>query len=754
MRPRPLVVVALLAAFFFVCLSLMALPVYAAPIEVSGSIAADTTWGAGNLYIVVDDVTVEPNVTLIIEPGTIVKVHPDKAVRVNGVLKVLGTAAAPVTFTSFKDDTVGGDTNGDGAATTPAKGDWGHIVFLEDSTDAENLIEDAVIRYGGDYASPDPFCMPWDCWLGSSVRFVGASPTVRDSTIEESTSFALSATIDSFPVVSGNTLTNNDRNGLEMRIYPGNMTMPAVSRWSNTDVVYVLTSHATVYDGQTLILDPGVKVKLVSKRVLGVHGTLKVLGTPAAPVTCTSLKDDTVGGDTNGDGAASTPAKGDWGHIVFFSSSVDAESLIEHAVIRHGGNVLSSSLYDYYGCKMGCYFHGVILFDNASPTVRYSDISLNKRGLNAKASQPVLTCNNIHANDSGLNNATPDTVVDAANQWWGSASGPQHATNPSGTGNEVSDGVNFTPWRTLACGMAPPAPTDLKARGLSPTQVSLQWVDNTADESEYRIERAAPAADPQWAEIATVSANVVAYEDGPYTCSSSPTIFRVRAYSAADQLYSDYSNTATGASAPCAPANLQAGFSSPITASLVWQDTSSDQTQFDVERSADGGTTWSLVTSAPADQTLYNDPGLACSSKYLYRIRAYRSQDEAYSDYSNVVEVLTHPCAPSGAAAKILPTGAVELVWQDNANDVSEFHIERRGETDATWLPLAVAQAGVVSHVDATVSCGLTYVYRVRSYRALDDQFSAAYSNEAAVQALLCTPTALKAEQLAPTGLC
>jgi hypothetical protein len=37
--------------------------------------------------------------------------------------------------------------------------------------------------------------------------------------------------------------------------------------------------------------------------------------------------------------------------------------------------------------------------------------------------------------------------ADATNNWWGSSTGPAHASNPGGTGNAVSNGVDFDPWQ-------------------------------------------------------------------------------------------------------------------------------------------------------------------------------------------------------------------------------------------------------------------------------------------------------------------
>ena len=90
---------------------------------ITSNITSNTTWTAGNVYLLQGQIYVKNNATLTIEPGTIIM--GDKAVQGSGLfitkgakLMAEGTVNAPIVFTSNQ------------PAGSRAAGDWGGVILM------------------------------------------------------------------------------------------------------------------------------------------------------------------------------------------------------------------------------------------------------------------------------------------------------------------------------------------------------------------------------------------------------------------------------------------------------------------------------------------------------------------------------------------------------------------------------------------------------------------------------------------------
>ena len=113
----------------------------------SGTLTTSQTWSASQVQAIDGDVIVPAGVTLTIDPGTIVKVLPGAQIIVQsgGTLIATGAANMPVTFTTFDDYTIGGDTDLNQGTSLPAPGEWNGIEVLSGGAFTSN--NNTVIRY-------------------------------------------------------------------------------------------------------------------------------------------------------------------------------------------------------------------------------------------------------------------------------------------------------------------------------------------------------------------------------------------------------------------------------------------------------------------------------------------------------------------------------------------------------------------------------------------------------------------------------
>lgn len=308
-------------------------------IEVSGNIDEPTVWEEGFVYVINgSNVTVRS--VLTIEPGVTVKIKDASIDVVGGKIIANGTPEKRIVFTSLGDDRFCGDTNGDGTATNPAKGDWQQI-SLNGTT--ETTFKYVDIFYAGKnragyhnavkISGANSISFTFDnCRIAhtlhnnnssydGSCAFYG-STSMTDATVSKFTNNAL---YDNGKPLQLNFYYNldpsnkfhnpedlsqtNTHNGIYLHHSSGGFDVTV--NWNNTEIPYVIDESHQVHPSATINIGPNATVKFKrpgtglsrhSPQNINIHSTAFL----------TSYKDDAHGGDTNGDGNNSIPTNGDW----------------------------------------------------------------------------------------------------------------------------------------------------------------------------------------------------------------------------------------------------------------------------------------------------------------------------------------------------------------------------------------------------------------------------------------------------------
>lgn len=277
----------------------------------------------------------------------------------------------------------------------------------------------------------------------------------------------------------------------------------------------------------------------------------------------------------------------------------------------------------------------------------------------------------------------------------------------SGIGSAYSSVVNGK--------TAPAAPSSCAVAPVTASYtLRVTWADNSSDESGFSIERSNNGSSG-WAEVGTVGAGVVTYDDTSIGAGDTVRYYRVRALRASDGVDSAYSNTDNDTTAPQAPSGLAVAFSN-LLATVSWTDNSTTNTSYLLERKRESAAYATVSSGITANAVSYADTTvLDVNHTYTYRLSAYRSGDSMYSPVATVSAPVP-PEEPTNLQAfpKSDVTGniSVQLLWDKNARYDTGTKVER-STNGSSWSTVATTAKGATTYEDTGLTVNTLYYYRV-----------------------------------------
>ncbi len=430
---------------------------------------------------------------LTISPGAVLKFDTSTNISVSsGTFNAQGNELDRITFTSYRDDSIGGDTNGDGPST-PEAGDWWYIRF----DGGTGVIDHADILFAGGYlnynyavycynSAPSQITNSRIAHSAKDGLFcaTGYAPgAVALNEFEGCGRYPIQMDPKFAPVIaSSNTFTGNHHQCVYLYSQTLTSATPLNIAWNKLAVPFWLAGNVTVDDNVTFHPGAGNILKMnPSGHITTSGGILDFTGTAEDPITVTSIKDDSTGGDTNADGNATAPASGDW-WFIRYQGGADLGSL-DYTYLKYGGGYtgFNQIIYIENGCPTSidnCTIRNSLnrgiyaLWASTNTVITNTTIRDNQRGITIASggANPVIggtsgQGNEIYANSVyGVENLGT-ICVDARYNYWGADSGPNDASAAAdtcllginaGTGDAVTNNVDYTGF--VGSGFQPPDP--------------------------------------------------------------------------------------------------------------------------------------------------------------------------------------------------------------------------------------------------------------------------------------------------------
>jgi hypothetical protein len=222
--------------------------------------------------------------------------------------------------------------------------------------------------------------------------------------------------------------------------------------------------------------------------------------------------------------------------------------------------------------------------------------------------------------------------------------------------------------------------------------VTLTWQDNATNETGFLLFRASTPTGPYTA--ISLPANTTSYTETGLLPSTA-RYYRIQAVNGANE--GDLSaptgiTTLPAASSPTAAYGLSLTDLTPNSVKIFWQDNSTNEDQFILERAISPFTSWTEVARTGFNVTTLAVNGLQANTAYLFRVRAFNATGSNSSTSLNVVT----PKVGGDFLGISRQSGGIFYFAFDSPNRLERYHLANR-----SWLtPLSMEAPATALWVD------------------------------------------------------
>jgi hypothetical protein len=298
--------------------------------------------------------------------------------------------------------------------------------------------------------------------------------------------------------------------------------------------------------------------------------------------------------------------------------------------------------------------------------------------------------------------------------------------NNGGNAIAGSDGASWSQVLriTTPAAVVPDSPTQLLVSSLTSTGFVLDWTTSAYNGgsplTNFRVELSRDGGVTWTSARGGTSTSTRAIVSG--AAPGTEYLLRVAAINAAGASSYLTGSVTTTAVTPGAPLNLASSSVTSTSLSLTWNLPASNGgaaiTDYKVEFSSNGGTTWNTIVHDPSAVRSFNVTGLAKGKSYQFRVSAVNEIGTGTASAVHTVSTLTTlPDVPTSLASSLVTSSTARLTWvapvDNGGSAITDYTVQTSRDDGANWVTVAHTASTTAAMNLTGLAPGTRYLVRV-----------------------------------------